>query len=144
MTITRGLVAAPSAVTAPSTARSPPRTPSRDGCRLNWAMSSALLSVSLWALAAPEPPCGTANPRERTGAEPPQRDFRHDQGRHRAHQPGPDLDGDSRLSPRLQEHVLGVVDRTPAGQLGDLAQEGIVDAEVPKFLGVRHHQAGQL
>src|SRR5215475_3071458 len=135
MTITRGLVAAPSAVTAPSTARSPARTPSRDERRLTWAMSSALLSVSLRALAAPEPPRGPANPRERTGAEPPERDFRHDQGRHRAHQPGPDLDGDPRLSPRLQEHVLGILDRAPAGQLGDLAQEGIVDAEVAQLLG---------
>src|SRR5262245_12692938 len=84
------------------------------------------------------------HPRERARTDTPQGDIRNQQHRDQADEPGPDVDRDPRLPPRLQEGVRRLLERPPTRELGQLAQQRLVHAEVTKLLSIRYHQSGKL
>ena len=80
----------------------------------------------------------------RPGAHPPERDLGNQHHRDQPHEPRPEVEGQTRLAPVLEERVLRLGEDTAARQLRQLAQERLVDAQVPELLGIRYHQTGEL
>src|SRR5262245_24008961 len=88
----------------------------------------------------PETPTKTPDqPFKCSGTNAPERDIRDQQERDQPDQPRPDLHSDARLAPSRQEGVLRLRQGPSARQLGELAQEALVDTQVAQLLSIRYH-----
>src|SRR5215468_1617303 len=78
----------------------------------------------------PEPRKTLGEPADEAGTDTAQRDLRDQHHRHESDQPGPEVQGQPRAPPGLQEGVARLGEYTAAGQLGQLPQQDLVHPEL--------------
>src|SRR6185295_18277518 len=105
-----------------------------------WAVmfGPSLSTATRAALEPPQHPCDHAGP------DSPKSDLGNEHDCHQAHEPWPQVEGQARPAPVLEKGLLRLRQHSSARHLRQLAQEGLVHAEVPELLPVRHHQPRQL
>src|SRR5262249_14713072 len=84
-------------------------------------------------------PQPATHPDEAVRTQASQRHVRDEKDRDETHQPWPHVHRDARLATPFEERVARTFQRTAARQLGQLAEQGLIDAQVAELLRIRYH-----